>query len=262
MPSETLLQIWSVEQSSTESGPVSVRDVSFEDVQLWLSSPAQGSTSTDVHWKTELLLFYTDDDSLDGQRMGHDGILESLIEACDYAPLGAFATTDTVEFNSFPAEWSSGDTGDLFSQSRSYSISDNVFGVCWKWDRAERRTRGLMYGCRGEGTRQMEAVLQSLPACYQSRASPLLIGLLAMEAEVTEMRQWISNQSEELANAHVQTGHHNYANIMRQTDTKALDLANLSRDVCGLAVNITTSVLCLLGSSNLATSSKTTAMRC
>ena len=45
--------------------------------------------------------------------------------------------------------------------------------------------------------------------------------------------------------AHVQTGHHGYANEMRRTNFRAVDLANLSRDVCGLAVNVTTSALCL-----------------
>ena len=108
---------------------------------------------------------------------------------------GFFTTSDTVEFNLHPAERRSDIASDMPPAERLYSVSDNMFGVCWLWDPVNRHTRGLMYGCGGEGARQMQTILQSLPVCYQLRANPLLVGLLTLEAEIIEMQRWLSAQS-------------------------------------------------------------------
>ena len=102
-----------------------------------------------------------------------------------------------------------------------------------------------MYGCIGEGSEQMYIVLRGLRQAYHLRTNPLLLVLLTLQAEIIAMKTWVRNQAHLLMNAHVGTGHHAYANTVRQIDAKRMDLATLSRDVCGLAVNVTTSVLCM-----------------
>jgi hypothetical protein len=72
----------------------------------------------------------------------------------------------------------------------------------------------------------------------------MLLALLTLQAEVLEMKMWVSTQAQRLSEAHVKTGHHSYANTGRN-DVDGVDLGALSRDVCGLAVNVTTSALCL-----------------
>lgn len=245
MRPKTSLQIWSVEQSATASGPVSHRDVLSGDIELWLANTIGGNLSPGFSWKTELLLLHSHEEQSGTCISAAKAVLDCLVGADGYMSSGVFTTSDTVELNLHPAEQRSDIASDMPPAERLYSVSDNVFGVCWLWDPVNRHTRGFIHGCGGEGARQMQTILQSLPVCYQLRANPLLVGLLTLEAEVVEMQRWLSAQSMRLTEAQVQTGHHSYANVVRQADSNALDLANMSRDVCGLAVNVSTSTLCL-----------------
>lgn len=235
------LQLWSIEQSESGSGTVSLQQVSFEDLQLHLSEAPSGSI-TPGSWTTRVVLIYTN-----GLLLEAKDTIDCLIEAYEFAQLEAFTAVDTVNFNSTPPERRN-DNDSLSNGeplSRSYSISDNTFGVCWRWDPSKCLTTGLMYGSPGEGFTQMEHILYELPKHHQMRVNPVLIGLLTLEIEVQTMRVWVGNQCEALTHRQLLTGHHGYANTTRTTDLKGLDLANLSRDICGMAFNIGTSALCL-----------------
>ena len=79
------------------------------------------------------------------------------------------------------------------------------------------------------------------------RTTPMLLAIHALGAEIIASKTWVRKQAQALMIAQVQTGHHSYATTtdMEIRGTKSLDLATMSRDVCGLAVNISTRVLCL-----------------
>ena len=213
------LQLWTFEQSEAGSGPVSVQAVQFEDIQTWLSDPPKTALVLELIWRTELVVLHTTDHLADDE-----GAIECLVEALGYAPLDAFTITDTVEFNFHLPEWQKGDVDATESVRRCYSVSDNMFGICWMWDPSKRHTRGLMYGCIGEGSRQIEYMLHRLPMCHQLRANPLVLGLLTLEGEVVEMKRWIASQSLQLLEAQVNTEHHAYANTERRVDFRAMGL--------------------------------------
>ncbi|CAJ2512636.1 Uu.00g007550.m01.CDS01 [Anthostomella pinea] len=82
-------------------------------------------------------------------------------------------------------------------------------------------------------------------AHHEPAASPLLLGTFALEAETMAMRHWIQDQSHQLFAVQEQTGHHLYQNVPQEDVLDSMDLSMLSKRTCGLAVNITTSALCL-----------------
>ena len=168
--------------------------------------------------------------------------LTRLVSALGFEPEDAGTVADTVAFNSY-ADGGSGKHAS--SKSRRFYLSDNVFGIYWTWDPSSRSTKVFMYGMPGEGTRQMQQVWKRISTSPSSCfSSPFFVGTAALEAEISEMKRWIAGQSDGLVKLHIETGHHDYATL-EQRDVDQSRLAEMSRDVCGFAINISTSVLCL-----------------
>ena len=236
----TTFRIWSIDQSVLGNGTHRRQDVSFERARTWISGQENGEPVPALAWRTEFLLLYSPQ-----SLAGDDDAIEQLIKASDFAPPNIFPTPDTVEFNIHLRDPRPGSKGGQKAARPAYSVTDNVFGVCWMWDPSRRLTRGLIYGCHGEGSDQMYIILRNVRNNHNIRSNPLALALFALIAEVVTMRTWVRDQGHALMNGQVQTGHHSYANTLRLIDAKGVDLATLSRDVCGLAVNITTSALCL-----------------
>ena len=161
------IQLLSVEQSAVDSSAVSVFSLSLAEAHSWAAIETNNQISAGSNWRTELLLFHTKAGIAEKELLRSESALRSLILACGYAPPSAFATLDTVEFSLHLADQQSCDPSPPGSGARSYSVSDNMFGVCWVWDPSRRLTRGLMYGCEGEGTRQMQDVLNFLATCHK-----------------------------------------------------------------------------------------------
>jgi Mg2+ and Co2+ transporter CorA len=133
-----------------------------------------------------------------------------------------------------------------------YSIGDNVFGICWAWDPLACSIRGLLWHSNEEGHRQARFIWEGLSRLGLTHTHGLLPALLTLQVEITEMRVWIDNQAEAIMASQIRTGHHAYADgsfSARERgsghDFPMLDLAMMSKRVCGLAINITTSALCL-----------------
>lgn len=168
--------------------------------------------------------------------------LTRLVSALGFESEDASTVADTVVFNCYT------DTtldDDPLLSVRKYYLSDNTFGIYWTWHPRAACTKVFMYGMTGEGVRQMQHAWKSIvTSSLASLSSPLLIGTAALAAEVDEMRRWIAAQGDDLVKLHIQTGHHDYA----RTEQRKIDpnkLSDMSRDVCGFAINISTSVLCL-----------------
>lgn len=212
--------------------------LSFKDALRWLRETPD-TTHQPREWRIAALTAHID---------GHDGIakyiipLTRLVGGLGFDPDDARTVADTVAFNGYIDD---PQKGDLPAGVRCFSLSDNTFGIYWAWQPSHRCTKVFMYGMTGEGTRQMQSVwkrLSALPA--RQWANPLIVGTAALEAEVVEMKRWVAGQSDELVSLHIRTGHHDYARREKR-DVDTTGLSEMSRDVCGFAINISTSVLCL-----------------
>lgn len=231
------LDLWYLTPTSADPAQqdVSRQQLTFKDALQWLRGATPTSRQT-IDWRVEILTAHV------------DGIakyivpLTRLVSALGFEPEDASTVADTVVFNSYIAD---DQNADSVSHGRRFCLSDNMFGIYWHWDPTNRCTKALMYGMAGEGTRQMQQVWKRVSSAPDSCLShPLLVGVAALEAEVTEMKRWVASQSDELVRLHIDTGHHGYATTEhRELDTSKL--AKMSRDVCGFAINISTSVLCL-----------------
>lgn len=212
------------------------RPLSFKEALKWLRESAPEQDSTD--WRVEVLTAHVEQ----GGVRKYIIPLTRLVSALGFDPEDAGTVADTVSFDSYVAE---DPTTDSIAQPRRFCLSDDMFGIYWTWQPSSKRTKVFMYGMSGEGTRQMQQVWKRVSASPSRHLShPLLVGIAALEAEVEEMKRWLAGQSDELVRLHIQTGHHDYAGPEKR-EVDASKLTQMSKDACGLTINISTSVLCL-----------------
>lgn len=230
------LDLWSITQSDAGSEPVDRKQLGFIDPLAWLKCSETSLTRPSLQWKTEIITVYIDSVQRNVQ------FLRRLASALGFDHEDVGPIEDTVQFNSYRGLDT--DSDPLSPENRLYCLSDNVFGIFWVWSPATQSTKGLMYGVKGEGADQMHRIWRCVCESHLLATSPLAVATFVLEAEVCEMRKWVSTISERLVALHIQTGHHNYARTTKPL-VIAADLARMSRDVCGYAINMSTSVLCL-----------------
>ena len=243
------------------SGPTPhAHDCGLASVTTWLqgiTKPVETEASLDVNdWSIEFVI-----SSSAGRNhvvvVGEEqpGGLGDIAEAIGIDLSQLAVDNDTVDFNvQTPAKAYDHDWEECTLQV--HSITDRTFGICWTFDPIHRATRGFIFHINDEGHRSASYVLESLTALAPDHSHSLLPALLTLEIEHAEMRVWVDEQLAILMRLQIQTGHHYYSYAPFHdedhdeehddgSDSVEPDLTLLSRKAGGIAVNITTSTLCL-----------------
>ena len=156
-------QIWS-HVCSTPSAAPSVKVVSIEDVKAWLRVSLAGDDDfgrENRTWQTQFAVVSTwiSDEKCFSSLDGDDLLsLQALLVSFGQIHLDAITSADTISFNSHTVTVP-GEEVNLFRQTLCYSISDSVFGICWKWEPRLMCTKGLIWYCSTEGNIQLQYVL-------------------------------------------------------------------------------------------------------
>ena len=234
------LQLW----NQIGKDAATVTDVSKEDATTWMRKLQQfsvGPGSSTTIWSRSFLVVSAD-----------MHFVRDLIDAAGCVSRDIVAEVETVEFNSHCVV--TREHADAPPQVlRRWTIGDDMFGICWICNPGARSTKGLCWYGNDVGHRQASFVLNQMSAGeLTSRAHPLLPALLTLEGELVEMYRWVDTQADDLTKIQIKTGHHDYADAPHNIDTQGQmesldkwDLTLMSRRVGGLAVNMTTSAMCL-----------------
>lgn len=235
---------WTVKQSGAGSDKPLIRDISIDEAKKWLATNDDIQLS-DSSWRTELVLLYSGLPELDSR--DHDSLVTGFVKALGVFPTTVYSAADTVLFQSHlpsdPVEQLSHDA----STWRSYSVADNAFCICWTWDKSRRLTKGVIW-CRSEddrGLRQHEYVLSSLLKFSHLRSHPLLLGVIAVETVISEIIATVVDEENGLLDAQLRTGHHYFTNMGPGDPLESIDLSKMSKFICGVAINVSSSFLVL-----------------
>ena len=254
-------------QNGGGTKPVSVTYIRLESVTSWLreiTTPAVAESAVDKSIELAVL-------SPTEGRSGHIDLenlshLSGLFNAAGLDAKQIIVLNDTVDFNEHHIEnsFTSLEEPTTDQNLQAYSIADNVFGKFWTWDPVSRSLRGFLWYLNEEGQEQAAFILAGLSGSWfgvsYSSIHGLLPALLVLQVETRMMRVWIDHQAEEIMALQLTTGHHYYADThfyaeergtsyreggSNSPSIQTLDLGMMSKKVCGLAINITTSALCL-----------------
>jgi hypothetical protein len=170
--------------------------------------------------------------------------LTSLVAALRVDPSQAVVRNDTIDFNIHHDEAAHN------QHLPVYSIGDNEFGICWTFSQTSSSMRGLVWYFNEKGDDDSTYILTRLSHLKNDGLNALTPALLTLQVENNAMRTWIDNQAEAITALQIQTGHHLYvdapyfAGALSQ-HAQIIDLETMTRKISGLAVNVTTSALCM-----------------
>ena len=247
----------------TSSTPLSVPEPWDKPLWTWLAEITRPASADSNATPTfDFALFDNDIDHAEAYNVNNVQYLYDAVKMIGQDPKQVIVENDTVDFNVHYSP-----TALLSTESTEclplYSISDNVFGICWTFDPIAVNTKGVLWYRNDEGHRQCSSILEGLSRLHSSGAHEMLPALLTLQAETTEMRSWVNSQAEQIMACQIKTGYHYYVDSPFYDEERSegtgfaevsgnyarevmeMDIAMMTKKICGLAINISTSTLCL-----------------
>ena len=188
------IQLWTL----AGTRPASISSISLESATAWLKEggekPANNHRSPVDASRVAFALLSVDEN--DYNALGLNGLpnVHELIRSMGLDPAEVMVKADTVDFNHHSALLPY-DSPPIQPFLRTYSISDNVFGIFWTNDPDRRSTKGFMWYRNEEEHGQVSYILNQMTSFRHVQSHPLLPALFTLQAETVEMRLWISSQA-------------------------------------------------------------------
>ncbi|KAL9623305.1 MAG: hypothetical protein Q9160_002412 [Pyrenula sp. 1 TL-2023] len=168
-------------------------------------------------------------------------------------PRNAYTVDDIVQSHVFPPTLDECSVP-LSTQILSRSVACGDSGIAWKFHRKTLTSTGVAWSTNEEGREEIEYILDKVVHLQPLLTHPSILGLLALQAMTLSMREWVEAKKEQVHQAQIKSGYHQYARVESGTTVGNINYGKMSASVSGLAANLVTSEICLRGLHHLATS--------